>query len=130
MRSVVAVGCLAFSAVLPGCEVGLFGDCDDTIVSEATRPGGPERALVYVRNCGATTAYATHVALHERGRFFDSEPRIVFVGEGGEPSIPGVSARWLDRYTLEVTYQRSIRIFHTMRSAWEKDIGIVLVPAR
>jgi hypothetical protein len=122
------VAAVSLSALLSGCDVGLFGDCDDTVVSEALRPDGPHRAVVYVRNCGATTAYATHVALHERGRFFDSESAIVFVGASGEPSRPRVSARWVDRNKLEVTYPRTTRVSRTLTS-WE-GIDIVLIPAR
>jgi hypothetical protein len=114
------------SAFVSGCS-GLF-PCENAIVSEPMRPGGPYRAVVFLRDCGATTGWSTRVSLLDIKRFSNSEVGNVFVGEGGQPPSPGVSVRWVDRDTLEVSYEPSMQVLHS-KSTWE-GIGIISVPAR
>jgi hypothetical protein len=47
-----------------GC-LNMAGECDDEVRGEARSPGGRWVATTYVRNCGATAAYATHVVIRD-----------------------------------------------------------------
>jgi len=44
-------------------------------------------------------------------RFSDRDKGNAFVADGGSPSNPGVSARWVGRRELEISYDRSLRVF-------------------
>ena len=97
-----ALAAFAALAVLPAGGCSLFV-CENNVVSEAMRPGGPYRAVTFIRNCGATTAFSTHVSILGIKRFSDSETGNVFIGEGGDTSQPRVSVRWVDRDVLEIS---------------------------
>jgi hypothetical protein len=90
------------------------------------RPGGPYRAVVFVRGCGATTDWSTHVSLLGIKEFSNSNSGNVFVGEGGGPLSLGVSVRWVDRDTLEVAHQRSMTVFKSA-AQWE-SVRILYAP--
>lgn len=79
---------------------------------------GRGAAVVFVRNCGATTAYATHVGLVGH---VDAMPRkgdVVVVldanhgaapaGRGGGPEV---RVRWIDANHLEVAHHPRARTF-------------------
>jgi hypothetical protein len=106
-----------------GCK--LF-ECQNTLLSEDLRPGGPYRAVVFVRSCGATTGWSTHVSLLGIKRFSNSDSGNVFVGEGGGPSSSGVAVRWVDRDTLEISHERNMVLLKS-EAQWE-SVRILYAP--
>jgi hypothetical protein len=89
----VLVSSLAFN----GC---LAPTCSDDIVTEARSPDGAVVATVYVRNCGATTYWATHVSLRDALENFDPDKQeSVAIVDGRDV----VRVEWLNRERLLVT---------------------------
>jgi hypothetical protein len=102
--------------LLGGC--GLAPECGDTVVEHVSSPYGRGAAIVFDRNCGATTAFTTHVAIVDH---VDAQPRredLVFVADadhGAAPSRPGggpeVRVRWIDGVHLRVAHHPRARAF-------------------
>ena len=107
---------LAALALLGGC--GLALDCGDTVVQHASSPYGRAAAVVFTRDCGATTGFSTQVAIVGH---VDARPRdqdVVFVADddhGAAPAPPGrgpeVRVRWTAANKLEVAYDPRARTF-------------------
>lgn len=104
------LGAAALPLLLGGCGAG----CEDEVLQHEPSPYGGGTAIVFVRNCGATTAPATQVAIVGRG---DDQPRgrsVVFVADGDHGAVeagpgPRVRVRWMDGDRLEVAYDASAR---------------------
>ena len=75
-RTVITAGLatLAIGGVIAlwPSEESLFltGGCGEEVISSTTSPNGRYVAVVFERNCGATTGWVTHVNLREVGRDF------------------------------------------------------------
>lgn len=84
-------------------------------------------AYRYVRDCGATTGYATHIAIGRCG-----EPRkqatIVFIADGDEfgSGTGGDGARsemrWIAPRQLSITYSEKARLFRREPTALEARV--------
>jgi hypothetical protein len=92
-----ALLCLACGA----CGIG----CGDEVTATAVSPDGRLTAESYVRNCGATTPYATHVVVRPSGSsvasWFGRRPNaehLVYV----VAARPAVGIKWLDSSHLTV----------------------------
>lgn len=107
--SPLAIGLAAAS--LQGC----FFDCDDEVTRRALSPDGRWLAAAFVRNCGATTDFATHVVVVEAGDEPDDSGKIFVAEAGSAPRAPqggpDVRLRWLGADRLEVTYGAGAKIF-------------------
>jgi hypothetical protein len=117
MRLILAI--LFAGAALTGCEPALFGDCADTVKSEAVSPGGRYIAAVFERDCGATTDYSTNLSLRDAKEPFDpSEQRPVLTVEGQ----PAIGLEWSSDESLTVVLP-SIETF-AKQEAW-RDVRIM-----
>jgi hypothetical protein len=98
----------------------------NTIVKASTAPGGEMKAIVFERDCGATTDYSTEVSVMPVAKPFAIKPSLfratrsgnVFVADtnhGQAPSAPWggprVELRWLDATHLWIAGDRSARVF-------------------
>ena len=111
------------ASVLSGC---LFEfECEDTVVSESSQPGGRHRAVVFVRDCGATTLWSTQVSVLGQEELSDRHGGKVFAAEGGTPEEPGVTVRWLTRGQLEVAYAPHLRVFHQETTVKGVEVSFV-----
>jgi hypothetical protein len=88
--AVVAVALHRANSWLEGLP-SLAGGCGEDLVASAPSPDRKHVAAVFVRNCGATTSFATHVNLRASSHSFAATPHgtitegEVFVREGEEP---------------------------------------------
>jgi hypothetical protein len=121
---------LAILAVLSGtagCDVG----CANRAVSEAVSPDGRRHAVVFRRDCGATTGVSTQVSVLPVGRSPLGEGN-VFVAEGEHGRAPEagggptVRVRWLDRRTLEVRYGGRVRVLRREARHDDTDVRFVV----
>ncbi len=91
---------------------GMFdGLCGNTLLAETPSPEGNLRAVVFERNCGATTSFSTQVSVIESGSTLPNEGGNVFVattGHGKAPSDqgggPDVQITWLSPTVLRIEY--------------------------
>ena len=83
--------------------------------------------MAYVRNCGATTRFVTHVNVREtEHEFAKTSAGTIVAGEvltlDGDPSA--IELAWLDAKTLRVRYSGGARLTHS-ESFWN-DVRVVL----
>ncbi len=117
---------------LAGCEMA--PGCQDEVVQRAASPDGAHVAAVFVRNCGATTAYATSVEVLPAGTerrgakedvvfTADSDHGAAPAGAGGGPEV---RARWLADGRLEIAHHPRARSFRRMTE--HRGIHITYAP--
>ena len=120
---------MALSAVvaLGACDDG----CGNDVLADVPSPDGRRHAVVFARDCGATTAASTQVSVlpaarsaHGGGNVFvaDGDHGRAPAGAGGGPRV---AVRWLDRRTLEVRYDSRARVF--TREARHDDTDVRFV---
>jgi hypothetical protein len=111
MRKLLAVLPLLLS--LSGCGVL----CTNQTVTSLQSPDGKHRAILFMRECGATTDYTTQVSVvasawpfHDIGNVFiaDGYDRDVKRGSWGGP---WAEISWVSSQQLLVTYDAHSRIF-------------------
>jgi len=92
--------------------------CGVSLVSRVPSPDGRWEAVLFERDCGATTDFATHVSLLSAGAKLPNKPGNVFTADsdhGQAPLVAGnvinVSIKWAGRDSLEVRYDRRARVF-------------------
>jgi hypothetical protein len=112
--AVIALG-LVGGIVIPRI---LKGPCSNRIVHILPSPEGSLKAIVFLRDCGATTDFNTHISVL---RANNSEPKgsgNAFVADSdhgramaGEWGGPNVSLAWEGVRRLAVTYARGSRVF-------------------
>ena len=100
-------------ALLTGCADGDM--CGNRLVSRLPSPDGMLEAVVYERDCGATTALSTHVSIVQPG-VFPVGAGNVFVASGGESHAEWrdleATAVWTGTASLEVSYDGASRVSH------------------
>ena len=107
----------ALLAAFAGCFD--FGDgCANDQLADRTSPDGRWHAVVFQRDCGATTGFSTQVGVLAAGDSLRNEGGNAFTADddhGAAPAGPGggpaVSIRWLAPDTLEVRFHPRSRIF-------------------
>jgi hypothetical protein len=99
-------------ALLSGC-----GDCGNEVLAELPAPSGSYRAVVFQRDCGATTGFSTQLSLLRPteqavrgGNVFvaDTDHGRAPAGPGGGPRI---AVEWRGGDTLIVRHHPNARLF-------------------
>lgn len=116
---------LAFLAGLAwaGLEALAYSMCDNTVVEKKTSPEGGLEAVVFVRNCGATTGFSTHVSVQSSGRELANRAGNVFTAGSGEADVrpgpaggPEAHVEWLSSDTLLIRYDDWSSVFQRRSS--------------
>ncbi|MBQ1497088.1 MAG: hypothetical protein IIZ38_02120 [Sphingomonas sp.] len=100
-------------APLEACSDG----CRNEIVARADAPGGALSAVLFRRDCGATTGLSTQVSILPGGEAPAGRGNVFIADSGhGTPRRSGwggpwAQARWLGAGHLEVRYAPGSRIF-------------------
>ncbi|HIP80649.1 MAG TPA: hypothetical protein EYH07_19590 [Kiloniellaceae bacterium] len=109
-KSVLIVGlpCLAVLALLLPWRFIAFvvvlllsSPCGNDIVQDAVAPDGTRRAVVFQRDCGATTGFSTQVAVVWGSGDLPDKPANVFIADG-HPDRTKTYVRWLNSATLVI----------------------------
>ena len=87
--------------------------CVNEIRAEIPSPSGEHRAVVFRRNCGATTAFSTHVSVVPSSETLPDQGGNLLVLDGE----PDVEATWTRPEHLEVSYPRSSEVFYASGEA-------------
>jgi hypothetical protein len=120
---VATAGGVLFAA---GRQSGL---CENTPLAEVPSPGGTRKAVVFQRDCGATTGFSTQVSVLAAGEKLRDNGGNVFVADtdhGAAPSGPGggpvVEPVWIAEDRLLIRHHRLARVFRS-----EARVGSVAV---
>ena len=107
--------------VLPAL-LALAACCDNEILTVSPSPDGARKAVVFMRNCGATTGFNTQVSIIPA---HTPAPR----GEGNALVVDGwhtLHLHWRDNDELEIGDYGSARVFHQAGTAG--DVHLHFVP--
>jgi hypothetical protein len=87
--------------------------CGNDVRSDLESPDRSRRAIVFVRDCGATTGFSTQVSVIWKGEKFGNESGNVFVADDdhGAVSEMTVRVRWEASDALVIQYPPKARIF-------------------
>ena len=105
--------------------------CRNQILQDVPSPDGRRHAVIFARDCGATTDFSTQVSILTAARtvtgggnvfVVDSDHGRAIAGPGGGP---GVTVRWLDRRSVEVHYDAHARVFAQEKRHDDTDIRYV-----
>jgi len=86
--------------------------CGNRILSEMPAPGGTKRAVVFERDCGATTDFSTQVSILSASEAAPREAGNVFIAEGDHGAVSNLSVgvRWDSPDHLVVVFPARARI--------------------
>lgn len=103
-------------AMFEGACLNLAGGCGNEILKEVRSPTGKMKAVVFQRDCGATTGFSTQVSVLPSDQQLANEGGNVFVADtdhGKAPSGAGggpiVEASWTNETELLVRYDKRAR---------------------
>ncbi len=113
---------LSLVVALSGCNI--TGDCGDTVFEKTVDPESGMIAWGYVRNCGATTGFATHVAVGKpNSQLADATTVLIIDSDHGKATMGNplnavwIGIGWSGRRNLSVTYASKARVFEKKSSA-------------
>ena len=94
--------------------------CENRLLAEYPSPDGAQKIVVFVRNCGATTAYSTHASLVAANTRSVSGGGNVFVADhnhgeapSGSGEGPELRVRWISSDTVELAHHAKARLFRS-----------------
>lgn len=109
-----------------------FGLCDNSIVQTAKSPDGARVAILFKRDCGATTATSTQISvltstqpLKGGGNAFVADDNHGAVGTNTTGALP-VGLRWLSADQLSISFPAAARVFK--KEARVSGVSISYVP--
>lgn len=93
--------------------------CGNTVLATVPSPDGTLQAIVFERDCGATTGFSTQVSIVKEGARLSNGPGNAFVADDDHGAAsaargrgPDVTAEWRGTDTLVVQYDGRARVFH------------------
>ena len=105
---------LFFSLTFLSCDSG----CANEMLEVIKSPDGNLQAVIFRRDCGATTDYSTQVSIISANAKLPNKSGNVFVADtdhGNAPEQKGggpkVKAEWLDNKSLRISYDPRGRVF-------------------
>ena len=105
-------GSLIFlSVLLAGVSLVLFrGSCSNQQYQLIPSPDGSLNAVIFERNCGATTGFSTQISILDGNEVLGNRAGNIFVGDGHpSESLPKVS--WLSENQLSIRVRSSVRVY-------------------
>ena len=91
--------------------------CGNKVLTDVASPDMHNHAVVFERDCGATTGFSTQVSILPAGRAISDGGNVLIVDDDrgraatGLGRGPSVAVRWIDARTVELRYDRRVRVF-------------------
>lgn len=120
-----------FLIALAGLSLAGCSDlCGNKVIAEELSPDLNFKAVIFERNCGATTAFSTQVSVLEASEKLTGGGN-VFVSDGGQASEgwngPWVAVKWLGSDSLQIAYDSTGRVFEQDKSVDGVSISYLAV---
>ena len=108
---------VAFSALaLISCDM-----CGNEVVKEVVSPSGTYKAVLFERDCGATTSDSTQIAILEAGKSLPNRSGNIFSADSnhgiasvGSHGTMNVAISWKSDHQLEINDPAAARVFSQM----------------
>jgi hypothetical protein len=114
---------LAISLIATAC----FDTCGNRVLFETVAPGNQKRAVLFERDCGATTGFSTHVSLLDRSEVLPRTAGNVFIADSDHGKVGmDIHIHWDSRDHLVVNFPGHARVFQKRTSV--KGIQISYLP--
>ncbi len=112
--------CLIIAFAMAAC--GCTETCANSVVASVASPDGAHRAVVFQRDCGATTGFSTQISVtDDSGPPTDGGNAFIADDDHGAATSgawggPWADARWLSADHLLIRYAARSRLFHRQPS--------------
>ena len=111
----LGVGVLAVFFVSSACT-NIAGDCGNEVLKEVASPSGKMKAVIFQRDCGATTGFSTQVSVISKDEKLPDEGGNAFAADtdhgeasSGQSGGPEVEVSWLSESELLVKHDTRAR---------------------
>jgi len=107
---------------------GCTADCKDTVVERLLSPDGKHEAVLFQRDCGATTGFTTQISVVEPGeKVSGGGNTFVADDDHGKARVgawegPWAEINWLSANRVQISYARRSRIFEQSESVGPVEI--------
>ena len=104
---------LLLFAMLPLGACDTIDGCGNTVASRLLSPDGKHAAILFERNCGATTGFSTQVSIVAANASPGGKGNTYIANGGSTPAPwggPWARIRWLGPNRLEISYDPTSRI--------------------
>jgi hypothetical protein len=101
--AVVVVAALAAAVIWYAAS----SSCANSPIAEYLAPSGGIKAVVFERDCGATTGFSTQVSLLSIGRSLPNESGNIFVAD----HAGGIRVSWRSDAQLRIEHHANARLF-------------------
>ncbi|MGZ4789109.1 MAG: hypothetical protein ACXVZX_11375 [Terriglobales bacterium] len=117
VSSLVSVVIVVALIMLAGYTFTL-GMCGNSVAREVPSPDGKWKAVIYERDCGATTDFSTQVSVLEARDDVGDESGNVFITDSNHGAVPisgigviNVDVLWRSNSEVRVRYPSAARVF-------------------
>jgi hypothetical protein len=112
MPQVSRAGFLLFALLLSICS-GCRSLCGNEVLDETESPNGKLKAVVFQRDCGATTGFSFHVSVIASDEKMPSEGGNVFAADDDHGAVAAmyIKTKWESDRSLIIGYPKNSRIF-------------------
>ena len=124
-RRTIVLTSLLTTVALSACFIFScgFDMCGNEELQTITSPDGKHKAVVFQRDCGATTGFSTQISLLRANERLAKAPGNAFIADtdhGKAPAGPGggpeVNPQWASENELVVRYDKRARVFEFKQS--------------
>jgi hypothetical protein len=109
--------------------------CGNSVIAESVAPGGRIRAVVFNRDCGATTGFSTQVSILRSSESLPNNGGNIFVADcdhgrapAGPSGGPDIKVTWVSDSHLRIEHHPLIRLFKA--EPVRRDIKIEYSPVQ
>lgn len=89
----------------------IFDDmCENQIYNTISSPDSKHKAVLFQRDCGATTDFSTQVSILQIDSSLNNESGNVLVVKG-HPSNNNINIRWISENALEITNVKNASVY-------------------
>ena len=118
-RITLGLGAIAAVALVAIAIRNYFPLCANESIQIVHSPSKQKRAVIFSRNCGATTGYNTQISIVDATENLANTPGNVFVSDSAQDYAKRNEAivRWKADDELVINYGASARVFKSLEAA-------------